>query len=77
MKLWILRPIKGRHEWKNPHDKNFGFVVRAETEWDARYLANRASSDEGNVWDEPDATTCIELSVDGDIGIIISDFHAG
>lgn len=72
MKLWILRPVK---DWVPWYDKNFGFIVRAETEYDARNLANRAFSDEGDVWDEPEFTTCTELSTEGDQEIIMTDFR--
>lgn len=44
MKLWLLRPIDPHGGlWDPWFDKIFGFVVRAETETEARTLADRKS----------------------------------
>jgi hypothetical protein len=37
VRLWLLRPVEsGSAFWEPWYDKAFGFVVRAETEEDAR-----------------------------------------
>ncbi len=50
MKLWILTPVKGLDKKDNPwepwYDKAFGFVVRAETEEEAREFAHSNAGDE-------------------------------
>jgi hypothetical protein len=86
MKLWILRPIKGLPKESNPwepwYDKTFGFVVRAETENDARILANQKGAcevDEDehcNPWMDKNLSTCVELSSDGEEELIINDHRA-
>jgi hypothetical protein len=40
MKLWLLRPKEGRSHWEPWYDKAFGFVVRANSETEARKLAS-------------------------------------
>ena len=90
MKLWILRPVEDLKNSDNPwepwYDKCFGFVIRAETEQDARLIANRNAGDENRgtflnkkiadtktPWIDPKYTTCKELSNEGDPGVIIRD----
>lgn len=81
MKLWLLRPIKihGDSLWNQWYDKAFGFVVRANTEQEARELANEESGDE--VYDEPDVwlkqefTLCEELTTQGESEVILRDFR--
>jgi len=50
MKLWLLRPVDGLKKndnpWKPWYDKAFGFVVRADTEEEARALAHADAGDE-------------------------------
>ena len=49
MKLFHLYPkenIEGENPWSPWYDKAFGFVVRAETEEEARKLANEEGGDE-------------------------------
>ena len=64
MKLWLLRPINiyGDSPWNPWHDKAFGFVVRADTEQEARKLANEESGDENynepDVWFKQEFTLC-------------------
>jgi hypothetical protein len=85
MKLWLLRPMKGDPAWEPWYDKCFGFVVRAETEHDARKLANSEAGDENhdkwssdfkpdNVWLDPKRATCVVLNDSGPEAIIIRDF---
>ena len=93
MKLWILRPIDGLagddDPWEPWYDKAFGFVVRAETEDEARELAHTHAGAENNgvflsrktaktnaPWKDAAYSTCVELLPDGDAGIVMIDFHA-
>lgn len=82
MKLWLLRPREDIAKsafgpWAIWWDKAFGFVVRAETEEQARQIANANAGDEngdehpwlGFLW-----STCEELSAEGTEGVIIQDF---
>lgn len=92
MKLWILRPMEGLKGKSNPwepwYDKAFGFVVRAETEDEARKLANADGGNEtgpkrndvyptgGDPWLDPALSTCTELMPDGEAGVVMKDFAA-
>jgi hypothetical protein len=84
MRLYLLRPIHNEKDdpWEPWYDKAFGFVVRAENEEQARTMANDDSGDENgwkkemNVWLSPVYSTCNELTADGNLGIIIKDFHS-
>jgi len=94
MKLWLLRAQKnlprGDDPWEPWYDKTFGFVVRAETEKEARKFAHDNAGDENRgrlfsnkaaatktPWLEAKYSTCTELSVKGDIGVVLKDFQAG
>jgi len=69
MKLWLL--MVESCDW----DEYNGFVVRAETEAQAREFANAACS---NVRQTFDDWTCQELTADVvEPGIILSSFNAG
>ena len=84
MKLWLLRPVKGDPLWKPWYDKAFGFVVKAETEEDARAVANANSGDEGRyenrseaAWLSDKHSTCVELTADtsdGEPQLVIKDY---
>lgn len=91
MRLWLLRPVEPRtgerDPWKPWYDKAFGFVVRADTEALARECASKQTGDEdyygkkhpeyaGSVWCDPVYTTCVELTADGESGIVMQDFHS-
>ena len=83
MKLWLLLPVDGDDLWKPWYDKAFGFVVRAETEGEARAMANKAGGDEVRdfgksypAWTASEHSTCVELLAEGEPGIIIQDFHS-
>lgn len=80
MKLWLLEPI-------DKHDSPFGcfydvydgFVVRAETEQQARKIACDAADREEkwraqSPWLNPEHTTCDEVLVDGEPGVVMSSF---
>jgi hypothetical protein len=92
MQLWLLRPradvlARAEHPWEPPYDKTLGVLVRAETEAEARRLAQTQAGIEGqgvyrhygadedevasNVWLDPAWTTCDELQVEGASGVIL------
>ena len=73
MKLWLLTLDDKLGGW----DRNCGFVIRAETAYDARRIANENKADEGPVWMDPTAVTCEELTAEGEPGVVLADFHAG
>ena len=94
MKLWLLRPVFRFDEndnpwkpWKPWYDKSFGFVVRAETEAEARELAHDGAGDENRgeflstktantnqPWKEAKYSICTELLPDGEAGVVMQDF---
>jgi hypothetical protein len=86
MKLWLLRPIDGLDEKRDPwspwYDKVFGFVIRAESEMRARELATAKQAGEAgkvwakNPWLDPAFSTCVALSDDGAEEIVMVDFAA-
>lgn len=83
MRLWILRPVEGLPEnddpWEPWYDKAVGFVVRAETEAAARRLANAQAGDENShaaVWLDRAVSTCVELTPEGDEGVVLRDYMA-
>lgn len=93
MKLWLLRPIGFEgHHWESPdkgspwqvwYDTMAGFVVRAETELQARELAAEVAGEEQfadrarnirripNPWIESDLVSCTELMAEGAPGVLI------
>ena len=77
MKLWLLSV--GDDEviaWS--WDMNYGFVIRAETEGEARTMAEtQRSAEQKGVWLSSEYTVCEELVADGLPGVILADFHAG
>lgn len=77
--LYILNPIPGV-SWSE-YDTNYGIVVRAESESEARAFAQAVISDEKGIhadaWLNPRVTSCDVLPQDGDTGVIIVDFNAG
>ncbi len=77
--LWILRPNRDAENdlWQPWYDKSFGFVVRAETEEDARAIASESAGDEGaDAWLKPEYSSCDSLENDGDSGLVMQDFHS-
>jgi hypothetical protein len=92
MKLWLLRPMPGLTDdnpWDPWYDKAFGFIVRAETEEQARAFAHDRAGDENRgefleekiantkePWKNAKYSSCIELTSDGDAEVIMKDFMA-
>ena len=84
MKLWLLKARKdlpsGDNPWFPWYDKNFGFVVRAETEEQARQIAHESAGDENygqlQPWLNSKYSECAELLQDGAAEMVLEDFHA-
>lgn len=94
MKLWLIRPktdglTDADNPWEPWFDKAFGFVVRADTEEQARQLAHEDAGDENRgeffsrktantnePWLDAKYSTCEELTPDGEAGVVMQDFHA-
>ena len=91
MKIFELRPVEnlkdGDNPWEPWYDKSFGFIVRAETEAEARKIANEnagyenrgeflsnKTSNTKTPWLDEKYSTCIELTGDGEAGVIMEDF---
>ena len=106
MKLWLIEAIRKEYDfeqrkyvgglppgddpWEEPWDKYFSFLIRAETENEARIIAqSRAADEDGQHHDDPTPawaniawlsakySTCVELTPDGESGVVMSDFNAG
>lgn len=93
MKLWLLLPRtdlnKDDNPWEPWYDKAIGFVVRADTEVDARRIANTHGGDEtglirrdvyrtgGDPWLTANWSTCEELAAcEGEAGLVLRDYSA-
>ncbi len=91
MKLWMLRPADGLANDDNPwepwFDKAFGFVVRAETEAEARAMAHGDAGDENRgeflgratastkqPWLDAKYSACVELTAEGPAEVVMQDF---
>ena len=91
MKLWLLRPSQDLaaddDPWEPWYDKAFGFVVRAETEDEARGIAHANAGDENRgeflgkatastkqPWIDPKYSMCDELVANGSAGVLMRDF---
>lgn len=96
MKFWILRPREdlpqvedvSKNPWEPWYDKTFGFIIRADTETEARHLAQTSSHAGDEVgwpsrtenslpaWTDPKYSTCVVLDVEGDPGVVMTDYHS-
>lgn len=75
MKLFLLeRNIEETDPVYDCFDKK---LIRAETEEDARRLANADPADEGPVWENGSRVNCKEILIDGIEEVVITDFHSG
>jgi len=83
MKLWILKARaalpRDDNPWKPSHDKNFGLVIRAESEDRARNLAQSVAADEApnSPWLDAKYSTCDELLSEGNEGVLLIDNVSG
>ena len=81
MKLWLLEAIEDSGPWDKWYDKAFSFVVRANTEEEARALASGNCGDEyyaseGMAWKSPKYSTCTQLLAKGKAEVVIRNFAA-
>ena len=67
--VWVLRPNDDRETdpWDPWYDKCFTMVVRAETEREAREVAQSEGECEtarsgGEVWTDPELATCVPIN---------------
>ena len=91
LKVYELRPVENLPNNDNPwdpwYDKNFGFIIRAENEKEAREIANENAGDENRgeflnsktsdtktPWLDEKYSTCVEISSNGEKGLIMQDF---
>lgn len=80
MKLWKLYPRQKAKPWDFWPDKCHGFIIRSETEEQARKIAQDNAGDEkdyGDVWLDLDLCICIEILPEGNSEIILRDFRNG
>lgn len=71
MSLWHLEL-----QDSNTHcDYLLSLVVRAETELDARRLANGVCGTEGTIWQDATRVTCHQLTADGFEQVIMTDYE--
>jgi hypothetical protein len=96
--LWLLLPrrdvlARPTHPWTPPYSKTFGVLARAETETDARRLAQAKAGNEGlgvyqelglpedqvasDVWLDPAWTSCDVPEAAGEPGVILVVRHEG
>lgn len=78
MKLWLLESFPTHPAWDLPQVKVNGFVIRATDEAAARQIAHDNGLGEtaytGQApWLDATASTCKEVLVDGEAGVILSD----
>ena len=79
MKLWLLKATdKAEELGKQSWDSYDSFVIREETEQNARLRASTEAADEGaDTWLNPELSTCKELIGKGKPEIVIGSFNAG
>jgi hypothetical protein len=74
--LWIVQPVG-----ELGYDCNWGFVIRAASEFQARSIAQEQIADEKmddpGFWLNSSSSTCTPLDAGGVVGVILRDFHAG
>lgn len=90
MRLWLLKARRelpqGDDPWNPWYDKNFGLVIRAETEERARKIAQDNSADESRgaflgrntsettaPWLYEKYSSCEELACEGDEEVLLID----
>lgn len=81
-KLWMLQPklnlgFTDYDPWNPWYDKNFGVIVRAADEQEARGIAAKSCAYEGEeAWLSCEHSDCVELPSDGPSGLIMVDHRA-
>lgn len=59
------------------YDEYLGKVIRAESEQEAREIANQDTGDEGKLWTDPTKVACSLVEPQGASGEILGAFNAG
>jgi hypothetical protein len=78
MKLWLLKLKSEYYGDYKIYDYYDSFVIRAETEIDARSIAfNNAGDESGEVWKDPEKSTCEELQAEGKVELVLGSYNAG
>lgn len=70
--LYLLKRTQAPH-----YDEYDSKLVRADTEKEARDLANQSPGDEGRIWDDPSKVNCEIVSIHGKPEVVIDSFNAG
>ena len=81
MNLYLLKPSEeNKQAWIPWYDKAFGFVVRAESELEARTIANNdagyESYGEQAPWFDPLQSSCEILTANGEPSLVLRDFRS-
>lgn len=83
MNFYLLEPVKNLGEdnpWNPWYDKSFGFLIRAESELDARQQADNQAGDENrnavHPWLDEKYSTCVNLNDVEETGVILQDFRS-
>lgn len=72
-KLWYLKT-----KCDIGYDEVDAFVIRAETESEARLIAYGEAEDEGGeIWSNPEFSVCEELTCKGESKVILKSYNAG
>lgn len=76
MRLWLVEVLDSRSICCGGTD---GFVIRAETEADARRLASELTTDVRNfdMWLDAEAVGCRPIEAEGDPGVLIERVQPG
>ncbi|MEX0598578.1 MAG: hypothetical protein WD512_19000 [Candidatus Paceibacterota bacterium] len=85
MKVFKLEPAKNLDPKNNPwepwYEKTHGFIIRAETESEARRYADQESGNESSEnlrpWLNQIYSTCKDLAKESKVGVIMTDFATG
>lgn len=79
--LWWC--VDGKDPWQPHHDRAFGFVVRADDESEARWLAHEAAGEEKRAlegvqpWLDPGYSACELLDGAGAAEVVLVNFRYG
>jgi len=59
------------------YDEYDGRVICADSETQARAIANESVGNEGRMWDDLNRVTCEMVDPDGECGEVLASFNAG
>lgn len=80
MTLYVLRhskniKIDGNNTFSIFTNQTFGFVIRAKSEEEARFIAYKKASGKRKLWLDKDFTDCSILEDTGESCIILEDYQ--